>query len=322
MSPRYLQMIDGHEEPLVYRLDPGTVLRVGRRPTSDIPFREEIVSRRHCRLEVSGHEVLVTDENSRNGIWISGRRIDEPTVLEPGRQVRLATAGSLLLLENPPYDANGYEGLQYAPPVAACLPGVGGSRKQRLAAVACVRAVLAGLLGGEAERLFDGAERQADGRAGFTEMNLLTRSAFESARADTTTPSYTDDVLQVGMLYAREALQRVFVGLQPMLGRPEVLGAMHDILGDFLAPVVMPAATLAWKDNLLTRMARTVYQEKRFDDLPVLADALEDAGCTEVRLLQHLRSGKPHYRGCWALDALIPGSTPSGSGDSGERTTA
>jgi hypothetical protein len=41
-----------------------------------------------------------------------------------------------------------------------------------------------------------------------------------------------------------------------------------------------------------------------FADLPILADALEDAGCTEAAVLAHCRGGGEHVRGCWAVDLL------------------
>ena len=39
--------------------------------------------------------------------------------------------------------------------------------------------------------------------------------------------------------------------------------------------------------------------------LPILADALEDAGCGDVDILAHLRGPGPHVRGCWAVDPLL-----------------
>jgi hypothetical protein len=51
-------------------------------------------------------------------------------------------------------------------------------------------------------------------------------------------------------------------------------------------------------------MAHQLYDERRFDELPILADALEEAGCSEDSVLAHLRSGGPHARGCWVLDLL------------------
>jgi hypothetical protein len=48
-----------------------------------------------------------------------------------------------------------------------------------------------------------------------------------------------------------------------------------------------------------------VYHKSRFADLPILGDALEEAGCTEEAILQHCRRPGPHFRGCWVLDLLL-----------------
>jgi hypothetical protein len=40
-------------------------------------------------------------------------------------------------------------------------------------------------------------------------------------------------------------------------------------------------------------------------DLPILADALEDAGCADPELLDHCRAGGKHVRGCWVLDLML-----------------
>lgn len=39
--------------------------------------------------------------------------------------------------------------------------------------------------------------------------------------------------------------------------------------------------------------------------LAVLSDALEESGCTDAAILEHLRSPGPHVRGCWALDLIL-----------------
>jgi hypothetical protein len=52
-------------------------------------------------------------------------------------------------------------------------------------------------------------------------------------------------------------------------------------------------------------MAQAIYDEKTWDRLPILADALEDAGCSDAAILAHLRSAGPHFRGCWAVDLLM-----------------
>jgi hypothetical protein len=62
---------------------------------------------------------------------------------------------------------------------------------------------------------------------------------------------------------------------------------------------------LRWQDGTVGNLAGTIYAERRFEDLPILADALEDAGCTRPELLAHLRGPGPHVLGCWALDLLL-----------------
>ena len=62
---------------------------------------------------------------------------------------------------------------------------------------------------------------------------------------------------------------------------------------------------LAWNNGIVVKMAQAVYEERAFDRLPVLADALEEAGCADADLLSHLRGPGPHVRGCWAVDLLL-----------------
>jgi hypothetical protein len=41
------------------------------------------------------------------------------------------------------------------------------------------------------------------------------------------------------------------------------------------------------------------------DPFAILADALEEAGCTDAAILSHLRGPGPHVRGCWVVDLLL-----------------
>ncbi|NBO91367.1 MAG: hypothetical protein EBV06_03485 [Planctomycetia bacterium] len=61
----------------------------------------------------------------------------------------------------------------------------------------------------------------------------------------------------------------------------------------------------AWEDGQLARLAQAIYLEQRFDEMPILADALEEAGCTHRSLIDHARETTPHFKGCWLLDALM-----------------
>ena len=62
---------------------------------------------------------------------------------------------------------------------------------------------------------------------------------------------------------------------------------------------------LAWNDGTVPRITQAIYDERAFDRMPVLADALEDAGCTDRAILDHCRQPGPHVRGCWVVDLLL-----------------
>jgi hypothetical protein len=77
-------------------------------------------------------------------------------------------------------------------------------------------------------------------------------------------------------------------------------------------PVSLDPAWLAWNGRLVPRLAEDAYEERRLHEgaldaarLAVLADALQEAGCTDEAILSHLRSPGPHVRGCWAIDLIL-----------------
>ena len=61
----------------------------------------------------------------------------------------------------------------------------------------------------------------------------------------------------------------------------------------------------SWHGGVIARLAQGIEESRRFEDWPVLADALEEAGCSDGDVLEHLRSGSPHVHGCWILDLLL-----------------
>jgi hypothetical protein len=60
-----------------------------------------------------------------------------------------------------------------------------------------------------------------------------------------------------------------------------------------------------WVTPAARTVARDVYDRRDFAGLALLADLLEEAGCPEQSLLDHLRSAGPHSRGCWAVDLVL-----------------
>ncbi len=60
-----------------------------------------------------------------------------------------------------------------------------------------------------------------------------------------------------------------------------------------------------WRTPAVLALATGVYADRAWDRLPILADALEDAGCTDPDIIGHLRGPGPHARGCWVVDQLL-----------------
>jgi hypothetical protein len=77
---------------------------------------------------------------------------------------------------------------------------------------------------------------------------------------------------------------------------------VRDIFGN---PFRAVALSSGWLTTNVLALARQMYESRDFSALPILADALQDAGCADPDLLGHLRSPGPHVRGCWALDLIL-----------------
>jgi hypothetical protein len=87
---------------------------------------------------------------------------------------------------------------------------------------------------------------------------------------------------------------------------------LRDIVGNPFSPVAVDPAWLLWNNQVIPKLAQTAYEERPTADglldsvrLAVLADALEEAGCTGGDILGHLRGLGPHVRGCFVIDLLM-----------------
>src|SRR5262249_46556673 len=87
-------------------------------------------------------------------------------------------------------------------------------------------------------------------------------------------------------------------------------GLVRDIFGNPFRPVAIGPAWLAWNNGTIPAIARRIHEEGADHDLPILADALEDAGCTDAGILGHCRSDERHVRGCWVIELLLPTPRP------------
>src|SRR5262249_19701282 len=80
---------------------------------------------------------------------------------------------------------------------------------------------------------------------------------------------------------------------------------VRDIFGNPFRPATVDPAWLAWNDGTVPKIAQAMYDERAFERMPILADALEDAGCDNAHILNHCRAPNVHVRGCWVVDLLL-----------------
>jgi hypothetical protein len=77
---------------------------------------------------------------------------------------------------------------------------------------------------------------------------------------------------------------------------------LRDIVGDHFRHVTLHTS---WLTSTVVALATGIYAERAFDRMPILADALQDAGCDNDEILNHCRGKGVHVRGCWVLDRLL-----------------
>jgi hypothetical protein len=77
---------------------------------------------------------------------------------------------------------------------------------------------------------------------------------------------------------------------------------LRDQFGNPFRPVTFD---LRWRTADAVGVARGIYEDRAFDRLPILADALMDAGCEDERVIGHCRTDGQHFRGCWVVDLIL-----------------
>jgi len=77
---------------------------------------------------------------------------------------------------------------------------------------------------------------------------------------------------------------------------------LRDIFGNPFRPV---AFDTAWRTDTAVALATQMYESRDFGAMPILADALQDAGCDSDDILSHCRGPGPHVRGCWVVDLVL-----------------
>ncbi len=184
-------------------------------------------------------------------------------------------------------------------------------RKLRLFATACCRQVWPLLCNKPCREAVEVAEQYADARASdetlarardacvrhiketrvCTQAQALARATFYATRGP-------------ARLAARNAAGMT-ARILPEFTEREQAGFLRCIFDHLFSWPGGSPSWLARNDGAPRRIAEGIYEVRGFDRLPILADALLDAGCDNDHLLDHCRSPGPHVRGCWALDLIL-----------------
>jgi hypothetical protein len=212
-------------------------------------------------------------------------------------------------------------------PMLQFLRGKTSDRKLRLFACACARQLWHVLAREEWRRPPDDRSRRAvelaeafvEGRASEEELRAAegpAQAASNDAFWAAPYPAVEDHFpVMVAAAYAEAA---VAAAVADTLADSDVLpeldltrnttgteaAIVRCIFNPFRAVTIDPA-WMAWNGGTIPKLAQAIYDERRFADLPVLADALEEAGCDNADLLAHCRQPGEHVRGCWVVDLLL-----------------
>jgi hypothetical protein len=183
------------------------------------------------------------------------------------------------------------------------LQGKISDRKLRLIACACCRLVWP-LLRKASRKAVEIGEQLADGILNETAQANALRAAIDAACL----PAAGSFTSAANMAY-RCAINDGLYAAEWTIGYgpdPEKEATvLHEIAGNPFRPVVLDPAWVTWKNGTLPDLARAIYDDRSFDQLPILADALEEAGCTNADILNHCRQPGEHVRGCWLIDFLL-----------------
>jgi hypothetical protein len=193
-------------------------------------------------------------------------------------------------------------------------------RQVRLFICACARSLWTVLTHEECRRAVEVAELYADGLATDQERKAANEAIstyffpkdvyadadiaddVASMTIASFTNPFTPESRNVSFDLAAESLGRA----SELTGNPKSYASLlRDIIGNPFSAATVNRSWLAWNAGAVAILAQSMYDDRAFDRLPILADALEDAGCTNQDILSHCRSGGEHGRGCWVVDLLL-----------------
>lgn len=200
-----------------------------------------------------------------------------------------------------------------------------GRRRLRLFGVAVTRRVLHLVADPKLLELHAAAEAFADGTGTIEDLDRLrVESSYRgfSCISDDMTGDRFHDLLNhqpraafateaVGLLGARDAHSSVIgynnaaVALcgEHFAGETALqCDLFRDVFGN---PFRKTEFDKSWRTSTVKALAKQMYDSREFGAMPILADALQDAGCDDEAILAHCREPREHVRGCWVIDLVL-----------------
>jgi hypothetical protein len=201
-------------------------------------------------------------------------------------------------------DATTWEQAANALEMLSAIQARASGRKLRLFALACCRRRDGLVAAGPCREALAVVERLTEEAVSARQIQLLRDNlgqvGWESRGLAAALELLLDDATAFDGAY--RIATHLSTGRSALRAHPALL---REVMGNPFRAVAVDPAWLAWEGGLVRGMAQVAHDGRAFDRLPVLADALEDAGCDSAELLAHLRGGGPHLPGCWALDAVL-----------------
>jgi hypothetical protein len=203
------------------------------------------------------------------------------------------------------------------------------ARKLRLFVCACCRRVWDMLFDERSKRVVEAAEMWADGQMTARALKPIQLAAclakkpkpFDRTILNRVNIPKPHDVGMRDYYAARAArsagiLQKTWVintawaathatgdGADVVAEQEAQTHLIRDIFGNPFRPPV--TFSPKWRTDTAVSLARTMYDSREFSAMPILADALQDAGCDDATILDHCRGTGPHVRGCWVVDLVL-----------------
>jgi hypothetical protein len=142
----------------------------------------------------------------------------------------------------------------------------------------------------EDDSLIEGLEGYADNRVSREELTVVYRQ-------------YRNGSAFNGVPFDSFRIQNAVYLFSPQIVDQETgCRLIRDIFGNPFRPVTFDPD---WRTTTAIQLAQQMYDSRDFSAMPILADAIQDAGCDHADILDHCLGPGPHVRGCWVVDLVL-----------------